>query len=47
MLIYAATVEMLAGDFVMDRDIKMASKRKQTVALLSVVAGATCMGVLG
>ena len=47
MLIYASTVEMLAGDFVMDREIKMSSIKKQAIALVSVVSGAVVMGILG
>jgi zinc transporter 1/2/3 len=47
MLIYASTVEMLAGDFVMDKEIKLGKLSKQAVALLSLILGATAMGVLG
>ena len=47
MLIYASTVEMLAGDFVMDREIKMSSIKKQATALVSVISGAVVMGILG
>jgi zinc transporter 1/2/3 len=47
MLIYASTVEMLAGDFVMDKEIKLGSVYKQGVAVGSVILGAAAMGILG
>lgn len=47
LLIYASTVEMLAGDFVMDKEIKIGALRKQALALGSLVAGAGVMGILG
>ncbi|KAI0262107.1 Zinc/iron permease [Gloeopeniophorella convolvens] len=47
MLIYAACVEMLAGDFVLDPTLWRASKGRQVLALLSVGTGATAMALLG
>jgi len=47
LLIYASTVEMLAGDFVMEKEIKLEKVSKQAIALVSVVLGATAMGILG
>jgi zinc transporter 1/2/3 len=46
MLIYAACVEMLAADIVLDPTLWRASKRRQLVALASVVLGATGMVLL-
>ncbi|KAI0072601.1 Zinc/iron permease [Panus rudis PR-1116 ss-1] len=47
MLIYAACVEMLAGDFVMDPLLWRSSVRRQVLALGSVFAGVACMGLIG
>jgi solute carrier family 39 (zinc transporter), member 1/2/3 len=47
MLIYASTVEMLAGDFVMDKEIKLGQISKQAIALGSLILGAVTMGILG
>ncbi|KAI9461399.1 hypothetical protein F5148DRAFT_1300161 [Russula earlei] len=46
MLIYAACVEMLAADIVLDPTLWRASKGRQIVALLSVMAGAVGMILL-
>jgi zinc transporter 1/2/3 len=46
MLIYAACVEMLAADIVLDPTLWRASKRRQVVALVSVALGATGMVLL-
>jgi zinc transporter 1/2/3 len=46
MLIYAACVEMLAADIVLDPTLWRASKRRQLVALASVALGATGMVLL-
>jgi zinc transporter 1/2/3 len=46
MLIYAAYVEMLAADIVLDPTLWQASKRRQVVALVSVALGATGMVLL-
>jgi solute carrier family 39 (zinc transporter), member 1/2/3 len=43
MLIYAACVEMLAADIVLDPTMWRASKRRQVLALVSVALGATGM----
>ncbi|KAI0065164.1 Zinc/iron permease [Artomyces pyxidatus] len=47
MLIYAACVEMLAGDFVLDPTLWRSGFRRQLLALVSLVAGATAMALLG
>jgi len=47
MLIYAACVEMLAGDFVMDTTLWRCPVWKQAVALVSLSIGAAAMAVLG
>jgi zinc transporter 1/2/3 len=47
MLIYAACVEMLAGDFVMDPLLWRAGTGKQLLALGSLAAGATGMSIIG
>lgn len=47
MLIYAACVEMLAGDFVMDPLLWRSSVKRQVLALLSVFLGAGCMAIIG
>ena len=46
-LIYVATVEMLAGDFVMDREMWRSGLVRQGVALGSVVGGVVGMAVIG
>ena len=46
MLIYAACVEMLAADIVLDPTLWRASKGRQVVALVSVALGATGMVLL-
>ncbi|KAH7914930.1 zinc iron permease [Hygrophoropsis aurantiaca] len=47
MLIYAACVEMLAADFVMDPTLWRSSLSKQGLALLSLVAGVVAMALVG
>ena len=47
MLIYAACVEMLAGDFVMDPLLWRGSIKRQSLAIVSLVLGAGCMSVIG
>lgn len=47
MLIYAACVEMLAGDFVMDPLLWRSSIRRQVLAVVSVFAGVAGMAVIG
>ncbi|KIM87853.1 hypothetical protein PILCRDRAFT_814564 [Piloderma croceum F 1598] len=47
MLIYAACVEMLAGDFVMDTTLWRCPVWKQAVALVSLLIGAAAMAVIG
>ncbi|KAF7789163.1 hypothetical protein EIP86_000100 [Pleurotus ostreatoroseus] len=47
MLIYAACVEMLAGDFVMDPLMWRSSWRRQVMALASLAAGVSAMAVVG
>ncbi|KAI0327441.1 Zinc/iron permease [Cubamyces sp. BRFM 1775] len=47
MLIYAACVEMLAGDFVMDAHLWRSSVRRQVLALLSLFAGVAAMAAIG
>lgn len=46
MLIYAACVEMLAADFVLDPTLWRASRGRQVLALASVASGATGMVLL-
>ena len=47
MLIYAACVEMLAGDFVMDAVLWRSSIWKQALAMMSLLIGAAAMAVIG
>ncbi|KAI9463845.1 zinc iron permease [Boletus coccyginus] len=47
MLIYAACVEMLAGDFVMDPILWRSGVWKQALALFSLAAGVTAMALVG
>ncbi|KAH9929194.1 Zinc/iron permease [Fomitopsis serialis] len=47
MLIYAACVEMLAGDFVLDPHLWRSSIARQTLALVSLLLGCVAMGVVG
>ncbi|RDX45722.1 Zinc/iron permease [Lentinus brumalis] len=47
MLIYAACVEMLAGDFVMDAHLWRSSIRRQALALGSLFAGVIAMAAIG
>jgi len=47
MLIYAACVEMLASDFVMNATLWRSPVWKQTVALVSLLIGAAAMAVIG
>jgi len=47
MLIYSATVEMLAGDFVMNSEMRHLSLRKQALGLISLVLGTVAMGIIG
>ncbi|KAH7886695.1 zinc iron permease [Phlebopus sp. FC_14] len=47
MLIYAACVEMLAGDFVMDPILWRSGLGKQALALVSLAAGVTAMALVG
>ena len=47
MLIYAACVEMLAGDFVMDAHLWRSSVRRQALALGSLLLGACAMAAIG
>ncbi|CAL1702639.1 unnamed protein product [Somion occarium] len=47
MLIYAACVEMLAGDFVMDPLLWRSSIKRQVLALGSVLAGVAAMALIG
>lgn len=47
MLIYAACVEMLAADFVMDPQMKQGSFATQALALVSLLAGMGGMAVIG
>jgi solute carrier family 39 (zinc transporter), member 1/2/3 len=46
MLIYAACIEMLAGDFVMDPTMWRSGLRRQLMALLSLVAGVAAMSAI-
>ncbi|OBZ73145.1 Zinc transporter 5 [Grifola frondosa] len=47
MLIYAACVEMLAGDFVMDPHLWRSSVRRQVLALVSLFLGVAAMAAVG
>ena len=47
MLIYAATVEMLAGDFIMDPSLWKSDVGKQALALISLLIGASAMAFIG
>jgi zinc transporter 1/2/3 len=47
MLTYAACVEMLAGDFVMDPILWRSGVGKQALALFSLAAGVTAMALVG
>jgi len=47
MLIYAACVEMLAADFVLNVTMWRHSTRKQILAITSMLAGAAAMSALG
>ena len=47
MLIYAASVEMLAGDFIMDPSLWKSGVRKQALALISLLVGASAMALIG
>ncbi|KAG8990329.1 hypothetical protein FRB94_010179 [Tulasnella sp. JGI-2019a] len=46
LLIYASCVELLAGDFVNDVDLRKSSKGRQTTALLSLICGAIAMALI-
>lgn len=47
LLIYAACVEMLAGDFVMDSTLWRSPVWKQALAIVSLLLGAIAMAVIG
>jgi zinc transporter 1/2/3 len=47
MLIYAASVEMLAGDFIMDPSLWKSDVGKQALALVSLLVGASAMAFIG
>lgn len=47
MLIYAASVEMLAGDFIMDPSLWKSDVGKQALALSSLLVGASAMAFIG
>ncbi|KAF9788404.1 Zinc/iron permease [Thelephora terrestris] len=47
MLIYAASVEMLAGDFIMDPSLWKSDVGKQALALSSLLVGASAMALIG
>jgi len=47
MLIYAASVEMLAGDFIMDPTLWKSGVGKQALALISLLVGASAMAFIG
>ncbi|THH16083.1 hypothetical protein EW146_g4496 [Bondarzewia mesenterica] len=47
MLVYAACVEMLAGDFVLDPSLWRSGIAKQATALLSLFAGVVAMACIG
>lgn len=46
MLIYAACVEMLAADFVMDPHLWRSGVGRQAMALISLLAGAVAMAAV-
>lgn len=46
LLIYAGCVELLAGDFVMDADMRKSGRGRQMVALLSLICGALGMALI-
>ena len=46
MLIYAACIEMLAGDFVMDPTMWRSGLKRQLMALLSLIAGVAAMSAI-
>lgn len=47
MLIYAACVEMLAGDFVLDPTLWRSGVKRQVLALASLLGGIAGMGLIG
>lgn len=47
MLIYAASVEMLAGDFIMDPSLWKSGVGRQALALISLLVGASAMAAIG
>jgi hypothetical protein len=47
MLIYAACVEMLAADFVMDTHLWRSSVKRQALALVSLLTGVVAMALVG
>ena len=47
MLIYAATVEMLASDFVLDPGFMRLPVSQQALALVSLISGAAAMALIG
>jgi len=47
LLIYAACVEMLAGDFVMDATLWRSPIWKQALAMVSLLIGVAAMAVVG
>jgi len=47
MLIYAASVEMLAGDFIMDPSLWKSGVGRQALALVSLLVGASAMALIG
>ena len=47
MLIYAACVEMLAGDFVMDAHLWRSAVSRQALALGSLLLGVAAMAAIG
>jgi len=47
MLIYAASVEMLAGDFIMDPSLWKSGVGRQALALISLLVGASAMAFIG
>lgn len=47
MLIYATCVEMLAGDFTADPSLMRGSRKRQALAVVSLLIGAGAMAVLG
>lgn len=46
LLIYASCVELLAGDFVMDADLRKSPRGRQTLAVISLLAGAVGMAMI-